>query len=195
MAASTDKKSVKSPIFEINLLHPRGEQPRIYAQLMQWLIVSGRYIVIFVEIIVISAFVLRYKLDTDIADLTDQIKSALPYIQSLQKDEAVIRTAQFQLQTIENKYKARLDYPKIISKVASLTPQSIRLTNISVDSSQSTPSISLSGNTPSNRELSAFIKALTNETTFSEITLSNIAFEGETTFSITGKIQNIGGEI
>ena len=203
-AKKSDKegKSIKNLLkvprlgfFKINLLVQKNVQPKIYIRLIKWMLSSGKFIVIVVELITISAFVYRYKLDAELIDLQEKIKETVPYIQSLKSNEILIRQTQFQLTSIAQIKNSTPDYTQIFSKIALLTPQSIKLTNISLDSSKpGTTDLTISGNTPSNRELSLFIKTLQKDPMFSNISLTNISFEGETTFIITGNVTGKGGK-
>lgn len=183
-------KVVKSPIYKVNLLIQKGEQLKLPARLIKWTLASGRFIVVFVEIIVISAFVFRYKLDTDLADLQDKINETVPYLESLKNDEQELRTTQFQLASIKSIRHNGKSFPEILKEVAHLTPQTIKLTNINLDRSanSSKTSLTITGQTPSNLELSAFIKALKKDSVFKDINLTNISFDNQTTFTITGNV-------
>lgn len=184
----------KLPIFKVNLLIKKGEQLKLQVKLIRWLLSSGRFIVVFVELLTISAFVYRYKLDTDLADLQDSIKERVPYIQSLKNDEILIRQVQFQLNNIKQTRNENPNFAQVLSKIALITPKNIKLTSISFDRTQSFPktSLSISGQTPSNVELSAFVKALQKDPIFAEITLTNISFERQTNFTITGILNGKG---
>ncbi|MDO8638340.1 MAG: PilN domain-containing protein [Candidatus Daviesbacteria bacterium] len=181
--------------FKINLLVQKNIQPKIYVRLLKWILSSGKFIVIVVELITISAFVYRYKLDSDLIDVQEKIKEIVPYIQSLKNNEILIRQTQFQLQTIQQIKSTNPAFENIFTKIALLTPKSIRLTNISLQiTSPVKTDLTISGVTPSNLELSTFIKTLQNDPTFSNISLTNISFEGETSFIITGNLNNKGGK-
>lgn len=181
--------------FKINLLVQKNIQPKIYIRLLKWILSSGKFIVIVVELITISAFVYRYKLDSDLIDVQDKIKEIVPYIQSLKNNEILIRQTQFQLQTIQQIKNDSPAFDQVFTKIALLTPQNIRLTNISLQvTSPVKTDLTISGVTPSNLELSTFIKTLQKDPTFSNITLTNISFEGETSFIITGNLNNKGGQ-
>ena len=184
------RKNFESNLFKVNLLVNREESSRIYLNAVKWMISSGRYLIILVELIVIGAFIYRYKLDTDLQELQDKINEQIPYINSLKSDEILIRETQFQLANIKQIKNDRPDYVQIFVRVASLTPKNIKLTNIALDRARSFPktTISITGETPSNLELSAFIKLLKKDPFFSEIILSNISFEQLTTFTITGAL-------
>lgn len=192
------KDLLKTPrlgFFKINLLIQKNIQPKIYVRFLKWALSSGKFIVIVVELITISAFVYRYKLDSELSDLQEKIKEVIPFVESLNNDEILIRQTQFQLQTIKQIKSDAVNYDQVFSKIALLTPKSIRLTNISIDSSTPVSSgLTISGITPSNFELSAFIKSLKGDQTFSNISLTNISFEGETSFIITGNLNKKGGK-
>lgn len=183
------------PFFKINLLIHKGEQIKIYVRLLHWILSSGKFIVVFVELLVIGAFVLRYMLDAQLSELQEKIKDQVPYLESLQRDEASIRQTQFQLSTIKQTRQTDPDYSQFLMKMAQLTPQKITLSSIRFDNTQtfSKISFSLTGSSPSNIELSAYIKVLKKDPQFSDITLTNISFEGQTNFTITGNLTHQSG--
>lgn len=193
---TSGKKQPQNNLFKVNLLLNKNEQVKLQVKLLKWVLSSGRFIVVFVELIVIMAFVYRYKLDGDLADIQEKINEQVPYIESLKNDEILIRETQFQLSTIKQIKSSSPDFPQVLVKLSELTPKTIRLTGISFDRSQvlTRTTMSITGQTPSNLELSAYIKALQKEPTFTEISLTNISFEGQTTFTITGSISTKGGK-
>lgn len=166
-------------LLKLNLLISQTHQPKIYIRLLKWLIASGRYIIIIVEFMVIAGFVARFKLDADLLDLQDKIKLQIPYIESLKSDEILIRQTQFQLATIRQVKDESLDYAQILIKIASLTPQNIKLTNINLNKlpNLNKATIQITGQSPSNQEISLLIKTLKKEPQFSEISLTNLTFE------------------
>lgn len=189
------KKNASQKPFQVNLLIHKGDQPPFYAKLIKWLLSSGRFIVVFVEMITIGAFVMRYKLDAELIDLQEKIKEQVPYIQSLKNDEISIRQTQFQLATIKQTRDTSPDFTLAISQIAKLVPTNIKLSTISLEQDQASgqSALTLSGVTPSNIELSVFIKALQKNSTFTDISLTNISFEGQTVFTITGNLAKKGG--
>lgn len=188
------KKNTASDLLKVNLLIHKGDQTKLYIRLFRWILSSGRFIVVIVELVVIGAFIMRYKLDSELIDLQEKIKEQVPYIQSLQQDETTIRQTQFQLTTIKQTKAEGLIFSAALVKIASLTPKNIKLTGITIDRTQSFPKTTLfiSGQTPSNRELSAFIQLLQKDPAFSEISLTNISFEGQTIFTISGSLTGRG---
>lgn len=180
-----------SSLFNINLLINRGIKEKLYSKLLRWTLSSGRFIIILVEMITISAFVYRYKLDADLTNIQEQINEKIPYIKSLSADEAEIKHTQFQLSTISKLKSENMDFGKPLTELTKIIPKSITLTNINIDRTDAYPnaSLSITGQTPSNLELSVFIKELQKNQKFSDIALINISFDEQTTFTITGKIR------
>lgn len=200
MAASKDPKeqakNQKLSIFKVNLLVHKGDPVKIHILLLKWLLSSGRYIAIFVEIIVIVAVVMRYKLDGELSELKNNINERAAYIKTLSSDEALIKQTQFKLSTIKQMRRDNPDFAAILLDIAQQTPTRINLTNIAF--SKPSPAagfgLSISGQTPSNVELSVFIKSLQKDPLFTDISLSNISFEGETVFTIIGNLAPQGGK-
>lgn len=183
-------------LFKVNLLIHHGEQEKLYTKLIRWAISSGRFIVIFVEMITIGAFIYRYKLDADLNDLQEQINDKIPYIKSLSADEMEIRHTQFQLSAISNLKSENINFISPLENLSTIIPKNIKITNIAFDRTESYPkvSLSISGQTPSNLELSVFVKELQQNPNFSDITLANIAFDTQTIFTITGNlVTKLGG--
>lgn len=184
--AAPRKSSLK-----LNLLVHQGNQPRVHERLIRWLLSSGRFLIILVELLVITGFVTRFKFDADLADLHDQIKQQIPYIESLKNQEVLIRQTHLRLAAVS---KARIESPnwsEILSIIIKLAPVNINLNNVSLDRSQSFPKISLNltGRSPSNIELAAFVKALQKDPTFADISLNNVSFDQQQIiFNITGSL-------
>lgn len=176
--------------FKVNLLIHKGEQIKLYVRLLKWVLSSGRYIVVFVELLVIGAFIFRYKLDAELIDIQEKIKDQIPYITSLKDDETLIKETQFQLANVKQVRIGGIDFAQALSKISQFTPQSVRLTSISLDPvpNSSKANFVISGASPSNRDLSAYLKALKNNPDFSGVALTNISFQDVTKFTITGTV-------
>jgi hypothetical protein len=62
------------PKKEINLLPKEEFEKKPLGKFLVWALSIGRYIVIFTELIVILAFLSRFKLDRDLADLNQSVR-------------------------------------------------------------------------------------------------------------------------
>lgn len=181
----------KKGLINLNILFSQTNQPKLYLRVFRWLLSSGKYLVVLVELIVISGFVLRVKLDTDISDTQDKIKEQIPYLQALAPDERQVRLTQLQLTTIKQIRHNNPDFVAALNKISSLTPKTIKLTNIFFDRTQSPAktSLRLVGQSPSNLEVANYIKALQNDQSFSDIILANISIEkDQVNFTLLGNL-------
>src|SRR3989344_1083063 len=102
----------------LDLLKPQSNPQKIPIKILHWLLSTGRYIFIFVEIIVLAAFFARFKLDADLAAKKDIIEEQIPYIESLKSYEILIRQTQLKLSTIKAFYATQPDYTQILKKIA-----------------------------------------------------------------------------
>ncbi len=172
----------------LNLLHPKELQTRLGEKFIKWLVTYGRFIVIFVEIIVVSAFVARFKYDADLDQLKKDINADLPYIEEQATDEALIDQTQNKLALIDKTYLSYDRWQSTTLLLATLTPKSIVFIGLSLeDKDEKSVIFRVNGSTLSNTDLGIFLNNLRGQDTLSEINLTNIAFEdNQIVFTITG---------
>jgi hypothetical protein len=176
----------------LNLLHPQGMPEKLPVKFLKWLLLYGRYIVIVVEIVVLAAFVARFKLDSDLANLKDQIKTvAIPKIKGEQKTEQLIVLTQLQFDAIKTVYAKTPNWKQILSTISSKMPSSIRLNSLGFDNSTGKLQFKLAGESSTNGDLAAFLQGLkSDDKTFADVTLSNVSFDqGSIVFSISGALK------
>jgi hypothetical protein len=184
-------------ILRINLLHSQLDKPQLLGTLLKWVITSGKFLVIFVELIVVGAFIYRYSLDTQLEEIQDKINNQVPYIKSLKNDETLIRQTQFQLLTITQNKSDNPDWIKIVQSISKDTTSYTKITSITLDRTANYPNtqIIIAGVSVSNAELSAFLRTLQKDTLFSDMTLSNLSFDKQAiTFMISGKLAENKGK-
>lgn len=175
-------------LIHLNLLKPQGEKQKIVASLLNWLLSAGRYIVIFIEIIVLSAFLLRFKLDSDISNIKDKIDEQIPFLQSLKSDETLIKKVQFQLNTIKNIRQENPDFTVALKKIADQVPQNISITNINMEKVQTIITFKIIGTSQNETGLASLILGLKEDKSFSDIELISISIEQNLiNFTINGK--------
>ncbi len=174
----------------INILNPQGNPEKIYVKVMRWLLSTGRYIIIAVEIVVLGAFLSRFKLDNDLANNNEAIKQQVPFIESLKPDEQLIKQTQLQLATIKNIHQKSYDYPDILKRVAAQSPQGLTITTLNIDKSEGKAMLRISGQARSNNDLSTFLFGLKEENSFEGITLVSAGLDqNNITFSINGTVK------
>jgi len=187
-------KSTHRPSLHIDLLHPQGEQEEVAVRLTRFLLSTGRFIIIFVEIIVLGAFVSRFKLDSDLQNNKESIDRQIPVIQSLKADEQLIRQTQLQLTTLRDVKQGSFDYVQLLQKISAQTPQTVKLTTISLEKRLGKVVLKITGQSQSQADLSGFVTGLKNNSSFSDVNLTSANLElGSLTFSITGVAQHAEG--
>jgi hypothetical protein len=191
------KAAPSGPKFRIklNLLHPNEIPLPLPARFLKWLITYGRYIVILTEVIVVAAFLYRFKLDADLDQLKRNINKDLPYIEGLSANEAVIKQTQQKLAIIQQVYTLTPDWEQILTNIAREQPRNIQVTSINFEAIPSVKDVKfkVSGQTPSNNDLAVFIRRLKdkkgakNQNSFKDISLDSVTFDqSQLIFSLTG---------
>lgn len=170
-------KSKSKLTIKLNLLKPQSNPEKIPVKLFRWLLLSGRYIFVFVEALVLIAFGARFKLDADIAANKEAIEEQIPYIESLKSYEILIRQTQLKLGTISTLKANSSDWSAVLKKIADQLPASVKLTSINIEKKVNTGNIHITGQTPQNSDLVNFIAGLKSDTTFSNVNLVNAGLE------------------
>lgn len=180
------KKSAKT-LINLDLLKPQNEPQKLLTQAFRWILSSGRFLIVFVEILVLVTFVLRFKFDADIAATKEAIEEQIPFIESIKSDEDLIRSTQFQIATIHSINQDNMPYHLILQKIASQTPNGVTLRSITMQKQTGRVEIKLSGITTSNANLTGLLASLKKEPFFRDINLISTNFEQNViNFSITG---------
>jgi len=189
------KKSIVT-FLRLNLLKPQSNPEKIYSKLIGWLLSTGRYIIVFVELLVLLAFLSRFKFDADLASTKEATDQQIPFIESQKEDEQLIRQTQIKLATVKNIKLTNPNYADLLKRVSDQTPENIKLSNITMEKQPGKVNIKISGNVQSNNDLSVLILGLKSDSHFSEINLVNIGLEqGIINFTISGSASiKVAGE-
>ena len=181
------------PKKEINLLPKEEFEKKPLGKFLIWALNVGRWIVIVTELIVILAFLSRFKLDRDIADLYESIRTKQAIIAASASFEKDFRFFQNRLATIDQLTRDQFKTGEIIAAVAAATPPEVALDTLSVEKQE----LKLSGLALSETGLKVLINALSSSPLFSEIELGNVGRKLETDaaikFNLTAKIKTSTG--
>lgn len=171
----------------LDLLHPQSEPQKLVVKAIHWALSAGRFIVVFVEILVLAAFVARFKFDADIQATKEAIDQQLPFIQSLKADEQLIRQTQFQLLSIKDIKNNSPDYIGILKRISDQASIGLILQNLNLEKRPGKVLIKITGTAVTNNDLSTFILGLKQDKSFSDINLASISLDqGVINFSVTG---------
>ena len=183
------------PKNQINLL-PREEfEKKPLGKFLIWALSVGRWIVIFTELVVILAFLYRFKLDRDISDLYDQIKLKQAIVQSSSGFEKEFRFFQKRISEIKNLETNRVGVPALVSEVSRITPPDVAFSNFSFTDENGEKQIKVTGFALSEEGLGGLLAGLSASPDLTEINLLSVSKRTEEAgirFALTAKVV-IGG--
>jgi len=171
------------PKKEINLLPRDDFERKAVGKFLIWALTVGRWIVVVVELVVILAFLSRFKLDRDIADLYESIRAKQSIIENNAPFEKDFRRFQSRLVTADTLTKNQLQAVPIIQAVAASLPTEVVLTNFNFEAGE----VRLSGISLSENGIKSLVNNLKNSTVLSDISITNVAKQEEMQGSITFK--------
>lgn len=190
MPAKSPKLSIK-----LDLLKPQSSPEKLPVKFFRWLLSSGRFMFIFVEALVLLAFITRFKLDADLATRKEDIEGQIPYIESLKSYEILIKQTQLKITTIKTFYETAPDYSQILKNISGQTPLGVKIVSLNLEKGIGKVTVGIIAQAQTNNELSSFLAGL-KEAGFSAVTLTSAGLEaGVTRFTISAdaSTQSTGG--
>lgn len=171
---------------DINLLP--GEKQEL-GKFLTWILTYGRYIIIGTEIVVLLAFLSRFKFDRDLTDLHQSIAQKQAVVLAAYDLEQQARTLQNQLSIIKKLEKQRGLSQKILSVFEKLIPGDVVLSDFFLD----TTKINLTAVARSNDGFTTFLNNLSASPYFGDISLDDVgkAVEGGIEFRISANLKDI----
>ncbi|MFH0863561.1 MAG: PilN domain-containing protein [Candidatus Gottesmanbacteria bacterium] len=169
-------------MIEINLL-PGVKQP--LGKFLTWILTYGRYIIIGTEIIVLLAFLSRFKLDRELTDLHQSITQKQEVVIAAKDLENEVRKLQNHLLIIKKLQIQRSFPPKLLAAFEQLTPSEVTLKSMSINADM----LQISATAVSNQAFTTFLNNLSASAYFSDISLDNVskAENGGVEFTISTK--------
>lgn len=166
MPALKRKKAIN-----INLLPEEAFEKTFFGRFLKWALSVGRYIVVFTELIVILAFLSRFKIDRDLTDLHESIEQKRAIIASAIELENELRSLNDNFLKIKEIKANQKSYASFIKSFAQLVPTGITIENFYLK--ENSLSISCFGDTP--ESLGAFIYQLKLSPKINNIAVENVA--------------------
>jgi Tfp pilus assembly protein PilN len=159
---------------EISLL-PQSENPDSFSsRLINWLTTVGRFIVVFTELIVISAFLSRFYLDRKNSDLSEKIrnnKAILEYSLDFEKD---FRLLQQKMQSVSVLDKSNQDLPKLFDQISYLVPPNVVLNRLNVKENKNLYTLTIAASCYDQDSLYKFLSRLKTRSGLSRISIEKI---------------------
>lgn len=161
---------------EINLLPKDGFSETFGGKILTWALTVGRYIVIITQLVVIVAFLSRFRYDMQLAEIRDEIKNNQEVIASFQDLEEQFRYFQARIKNVEEISNTNSSISGFYQEISQITPKDVYFKSISVSSNNS---ISLEGVALSDVGLVTLLNQIKNKPSFTESSLNYLNSKGE----------------
>ncbi len=171
----------KKPTTTIEFIPQEDWEKTSFGKFLKWLLNVGRWIVIVTELIVILAFLSRFKLDRDLTNLNEAIKQKQAIINSSSELEKNFRFLQKRIAAIETLQKNQKEADQILNIFAEITPVGVRLSNFSYVNKK----ISLTAAANSELALGTFLKNLKELPNLKKLSLTKVSATEENKEEIT----------
>ena len=155
----------------INLI--KNKQIPLFDRFMNWALTVGRLIVIFTEIVAISAFIYRFSLDERLIDLHSAIKQKQNLISLLRQDEDKYRNLQDRIALASSLMEKNVKANKIVFDIVGLAPQGTRIDNLTFNKDN----LTINANINSVSFLTDFINILKDYPDIKAVSIDNIESE------------------
>jgi len=168
---------------EVNLLPTEEIEKAPLGKLLKWALTYGRYIVVGTELIVLLAFLSRFKLDRDITDLSEEIMRKKNIITAAEPFENKVRHLQNRLEKIAVLTKDSTHPDKTLTYLTTVLPQETVLDDVIVAGSK----VTITGKTPSETGLSTLISEIRKNKNVAGISLDQVSRDigGIVSFSLS----------
>lgn len=179
----------KHKYLHINLLPKDAFAQSGVGKFLNWALSTGRYIVIFTEMIVILTFLSRFTLDRQLTDLNETILNKQAVLESYSNIEAITRNIQAKAQFIEE-LEGQVSTVDLLDFLASQAPDDVIFEQLDVK----TDRFSLIAVAYSSESLEDFINTLkAQEDRFSDVILDKITTTEKSVginFTVTANFNN-----
>lgn len=156
---------------EIELL-PREEWEKgSFGKFINWALSVGKYVIIGTELVVVAAFLSRFKFDRDLANLYEEIRQKQAIVEANQEFEREFRFLQARLTLAQELQVNQQQYSELIDELAAQMPPDVSLKDISLQEG----SVKLTANALSEVGLETFLNNLGSCGKFEQINLTDVS--------------------
>lgn len=168
---------------DINLLPTEEIEKAPFGKLLKWALTYGRYIVVVTELIVLLAFLSRFKLDRDITDLSEEISRKKNIITAAEPFENKVRQLQNRIDKVSLIESESIHPDRTLDYITTVLPQDTVLDTVTVDG----PKITISGTTSTEAGLTTVVGAIRQNKNVQSLSVDKISRDasGVITFSLS----------
>jgi hypothetical protein len=171
----------------INLLPKSDFDVSLWGRILKWSLTTGRYIIILTELVVIVAFLSRFKLDKDLSDLNEQLTSKKSILDATYNTELTFRGTQTRLLEAKSFLDKQKDTSALLDHITDKIPEGLALTSLAADWDKR--EVVLSGKATSQQPLAEFMYYMRKDKVWKNSDLTSIVSVADQniTFSATAQ--------
>lgn len=163
---------MQNDAYRLNINLGKKKETNTQGLFLKWAVSKGRVIVIFVELLALSALGYRFFVDQKIVDLNDQIKKQQIFIQAQAQKEKQYRNLQSRIEAIQTITSETQTKVQFLDDVISLASQSALLSS---SLSLTENSIAIDGQASSIFALNSFIETLKENPNVKAISMEELS--------------------
>ena len=178
---------------EINLVAGDELSGRPGGRFVSWALSYGKAVIVITELIVVLVFISRFAIDSQIADLNEQMGKKKDIIVGSKDFEDTFRSFSLRVGAV-SELTTPLSIDKILTETKNLIPQGISVNDLGIKDKD----VSLNGSAKNESDLAVLSGAFKNSSNFSQVTLTKVSRDttdqggsSEIDFSLTAKYQQI----
>lgn len=157
----------------MNLLPQTEFDSSVWGRLIKWALTTGRYIIILTEVIIILAFLSRFKLDRDLSDLTESIAGKKNVLTALGPDEQKFRRTQAKLAATNILLQAQIPESEIWTEIDATVVPGISFNNIGMDPTM----VTVNATAVSESTMGEFLKRNSQNPRWKSVDLSDVSWD------------------
>ncbi|MFH1841152.1 MAG: PilN domain-containing protein [Candidatus Shapirobacteria bacterium] len=181
--------SARSDPRQLELLAKEEWEKSRLGRALHWTLTVGRHIVIITELIVILAFLSRFKLDRDLTDLNDSLKQKQAIVEASAPFEKKYRQLQNRVEILDQIGQKRFHPEILLDALAEITPVDLYFDEVSSEEG----SFALKATVLSETGLTVFLKNIRTLPMLNQISLSELSSGSDKDigikFSLIGQLQ------
>ena len=156
---------------EINLLPSAQWNYSLTAFLLKWIVSYGRYVLVITELIVILAFLSRFKLDQDLMELEDKIATNKTILESSVVFEKKLKNITQVQNFVTKEWNEQHLWSEYLEELTNLLPEGVVLVSIDANGNK----IEITGSSVSETALAYLINNLKSNSAFKKVRVEKVA--------------------
>ncbi len=160
----------------VNLLPPSEFEQSFWGRFIKWAVSTGRYLIILTELVVIVAFLSRFKLDQDLSDLNQNVKSQIMFLDSqITIEEKYLQTAK-KLSQAGLIIQSRPEIELLLKYLSEKKPEEVEISQLVLNSG----GLNLTAVTLNEQSMNNLLKTFSADKTWSTVELTQVVSQPTT---------------